>query len=137
MPDVFTAMGSALYSTLAAGTALTNKLGGTAIYSPIAPQGTNPPYVVYSFSAGSDDNSTPRRARSQVWTVKAVGTAGLKDAAEIDNLVDTLLHEQTLTVTGWANYWTARIQDICYSQEAGGVLYWHVGAQYRIRIAEP
>jgi len=136
MSDVFTAMGTALYSTLAAGTALTTKLGGTEIYNAIAPQGTTPPYVVFSYSGGGDDNTSPRRARSMVYTVKAVSTEGPRQAGEIDALVDTLLHLQPLTVTGWGNYWTARESDVSYSQEAGGVIYWHRGAQYRIRIAE-
>lgn len=141
MSDIINALGSALYSTLAAGTALTTKLGGTAIYNTLVPQGTDEPYVVYFLSAGGDDNSSPRRARSMVYTVKAVtadsdANSGLLQGAEIDSLLDDLLHEQTLTITGWGNYWTARTSDISYSQEAGGVLYWHSGGQYRIRIAE-
>ena len=136
MSDIITAMGSALFSTLAAGTALTTALGGTAIYLALAPQGTSPPYVIFNYSAGGDDNSSPRRARTQTWTVKAVSTTGMKNAAEIDNAVDALLHEQQLTVTGWDNYWMARTSDIAYAEQAGGALYWHVGGQYRIRLAE-
>ena len=135
MAEVFTAMGSALYSKLAAGTALTNKLGGTEIWDTLVPQGTDPPYVVFNFQAGGDDNTSPRRARSVMYQVKAISTASL-EAAEIDSLIDASLHEQTLTVTGWGNYWLARTTDVAYTQEAGGVLYWHRGGLYRIRIAE-
>jgi len=129
-------MGSALYSQLAAGTALVNKLGGTAIYNTDVPQGIAPPYVVFSFAGGGDDNTSPRRARTVVFTAKAVTTSGLRNAAEIDGLVDTLLHMKTLTVTGWGNYWTARTTDVAFAQEAGGIMYHHVGGQYRIRLAE-
>lgn len=135
MANLLNAMGSALYSTLAAGTALTTKLGGTAIYETLAPQGTAPPYVVLFMSAGGDDNDSPRRARSMVYTVKAVSTTGALDAVEIDAEVDTLLHLQTLTITGWGNYWTARVTDIAYNELAGGVMYYHRGGQYRIRVA--
>jgi hypothetical protein len=133
---IFTAMGSALYSKLAAGAALTSMLGGTAIYDTLAPQTQPTPWVVFFHSAGGDDNTSPRRARSLVYTVKAVSTVGSLEAGEIDDLVDTLLHEQTLTVTGWGNYWMARVADIAYTEESGGVLFWHRGGQYRIRIAE-
>ena len=136
MSDVFTAMGSALYSTLAAGTALVAKLGGTALYNTLVSQGVEPPYVVFFQSSGMDDNSSPRRARTMLWTVKAVSSTGLKQAAETDNLIDALLHQQTLTVTGWGCYWMARASDITYAEESGGQTYWNVGAQYRIRIAE-
>ena len=133
---IFTAMGSALYTKLAAGTALTAKLGGTAIYDTLAPQGTATPFVIFFQSAGGDDNTSPRRARSLVYTVKAVSSAGQLAAGEIDDLVDDLLHEQCRTVTGWGNYWRARVSDVAYAEESGGVLFWHRGGQYRIRIAE-
>jgi len=136
MSDLFSAMGSALFSQLAAGTALTTRLGGTAIYNTLVSQGITPPYVVFFQSSGYEDNSSPRRARTMLWTVKAVSATGLKDAAETDNLIDALLHEQTLTVTGWGCYWMARASDVAYADEAGGQTFWHVGAQYRIRIAE-
>ncbi len=55
----------------------------------------------------------------------------------MDDLIDGRLHGQTLTVDGWGNYWTARESDFTYHELVGGVLYWHRGAQYRIRIAEP
>ena len=137
MSSITTAMGSALFSQLAAGTALVNKLGGTAIYNTDVPQGTATPFVVFSYAGGGDDNSSPRRARTVVYTVKAVTTNGIRNAAEIDDLVDTLLHEQTLTVAGnWGNYWLTRTTDVAFAQEAGGKVYHHVGGQYRIRLAE-
>jgi hypothetical protein len=70
-----------------------------------------------------------------VYTVKAVDTTGALNATEIDTAVDTLLHLQTLTVTGWGNYWTARETDIAYNELVGGVMYYHRGGQYRIRVA--
>ena len=141
MAEIFTAMGSALYSQLAAGAALTTKLGGTAIYQNITPVGISTPYVIFSYSGGGDDNTSPRRARSPVYTVKVVtadtdGTSGAAFADETDALLDALLHSQTLTVTGWGNYATTRVGDIAFDQEAGGVLYYHRGGQYRVRIAE-
>lgn len=136
MAALTTAMGSAIYSLLAAGTALTNKLGGTAIYNTLAPQGVATPYVVFFLSGGTDDEDSPRRARTLLYTVKAVSTVGPLQAGEIEAEVDTLLHRGTLTITGWGNYWMARASDFAYSEMAGGTAHWHTGGQYRIRIAE-
>ena len=136
MTAIFNSMGSALFSALAGGAALVTALGGTAIYNTLAPQGASPPYVIFSHQAGGDDNTSPRRARSLVYLVKAVSSAGVLQAAEIDAEVDDLLHMGSLSVTGWGNYWTARETDVAYTEDSGGVLIWHTGGQYRIRIAE-
>lgn len=133
---ITTAMGSAIYGKLAAGTALTAKLGGTAIYNTLAPQGTACPYVIFSLVGGGDDNTSPRRARSTLWTVKAVSTVGPLEAGQIDDLVDDLLHQGALTVTGWGDYWMARESDFAFPETTGGVVYWHTGATYRVRVAE-
>ena len=71
----FPDLGSAIYATLAAGTALIGELGGTRIYEALAPQGQALPYVVYFRAGGGDDNSSPRRTRSEQWVVKGIGTA--------------------------------------------------------------
>ena len=129
--------GSALYSVLTGGTALVGKLGGTAIYNRLVPQGTACPYVLFFRSAATEQNSSPRRARDLIYTVKAVTQDDLKEAEDIDVEIDTLLHGAALTITGWGNYWTARETDISYLElGAAGVIYYHVGAQYRVRIAE-
>lgn len=135
--DLLQALGSALYSTLAGGSALIDRLGGTAIYNTVAPQGASLPYVVFFVSAGRDINSSPRRARDYVVTVKAVTDAGVKAATELDGEIDAILHDAELDITGWGNYWTMRESDIMYTEVGGNTLYWHVGGQYRIRVAEP
>lgn len=129
-------MGGAIYTALAAGTALVAELGGTAIWEALAPQGTSPPYVVYFHSGGGDDNDSPRRARSPLWTVKAVAETQQK-AKDIDDEIDALLHLSSLTLGSWYNYWMAREVDVRYTEPGpGGMVYWHYGGQYRIRIAE-
>lgn len=136
MANVFTTLGSALYTKLAAGTALITELGGTAIWDTLAPQDQSLPYLVFFYSGGGDENRSAKRARSLVYTVKAVAESKSK-AEAIDAEVDTLLHQQTLTISGWDNWWTARVADVAFVQSAGGVLHWHRGGQYRIRIVDP
>ena len=46
--SVFNALNAGIYTTLAAGTALTGALGGTAIYYQQAPEAAALPYVVFS-----------------------------------------------------------------------------------------
>ncbi len=129
-------MGGAIHTLLAAGTVLIAALGGTAIWETMAPQGTALPYVVYFHSGGGDDNDSPRRARSPLWTVKAIAETQAQ-AKELDDEVDALLHMHSLTLGSWYNYWMAREVDVCYAEPGpGGVVYWHWGGQYRIRIAE-
>ena len=130
------AIDDAVNSALVAGTALITALGGTAIYWRIADQGTPYPYVTFSKATGTEENSSPRRARRVMYTVMAVSDNPDK-AGDIDDEIDTLLHGATLTITGWGNYRTARETDIDYEEvtNAGQVVY-HRGGQYGIWIAE-
>ncbi|HUW11737.1 MAG TPA: hypothetical protein VM537_18545 [Anaerolineae bacterium] len=130
------AVGSALFSTLCAGTALIAKLGGTAIYNTVAYQGAAFPYVLFFKAAGVEANTSPRRVRKLVYVAKAVAQDDLQEAGEIDDLIDVLLHEQTLTVNGWGTYWSARDGDISYAEPGeGGVTYFHRGGMYRVWLA--
>jgi len=128
------ALETGLYTILSTNSALTTELGGTLIYNKQAPQDPGTKYVVFNWSGGGDENLTPHRTRNVVYTVQAVASTQA-DAATVDRLIDAALHEQTLTVSGWTNFWTAREDDINYvEQDAGGVPIYHVGAIYRIRI---
>lgn len=129
-------VGSALKSTLSAGTALTGELGGTAIYDTVAPQGTSAPYVVYAWSGGGTPNDGANRDYDAVWLVKGV-TTDQAQARRIDDAIDDLLHDGTLTATGWNNYWCAREADVRYAEPAtGGLVYWHYGGRYRVRFSK-
>lgn len=132
------AVDTALYGTLSAGTALTSQLAGTtSIYHGAAPRDSSLPYIIFSQSAGGDANDTPRRRKDLVYTIQAVSDASYRTAGLIDAAVDDLLHGQTLTVSGWTNFWTMREQDIEYIETADdGRRIFHVGGMYRIRLVE-
>ena len=130
------AVDDAVFNALAAGTALTTALGGTESYCQLATQGAALPYVVFFQSSGLDENSSPRRARRMMYTVKAVSD-DQDEAGDLDAYLDALLHESTLTVTGYGNYRTYRENDIEYvEQTLAGLTVYHRGAQYGIWIAE-
>ena len=100
----------------------------------LAPQGTNPPYVLFQWQGGGDVNDTPIRSRNVLYTVVGVAST-VEKAGAIDTDIDAALHNQTLTVTGWANYWLARETDIQFVDldEAGKVIY-RTGAIYRAML---
>jgi len=127
----------AMYTRLAGGTALITALGGTAIYNRRAPQGTARPYVIFFPMSGDDQNDSPRRAKDFVYAVKAVADS-MSTAETVDDTVDALLHDSTLSVTDWGCYWMMRENDITpYPEDVGGgQTIWHAGGQYRVRLAE-
>lgn len=130
------AVETALYTKLSGGTALTGLLGGTAIYNAVVTQGTALPYAVFFESSGGDDNSSPRRARSLLYTAKGVAERAYT-ANAIDEAMDALLHEGALSITGWNDYWVMRETDVAYEEKlANGNVVYHRGGQYRIRISE-
>ena len=134
------AVDDALYSVLSAGTALTALLGGTAIYNALGPRGTATatyPLVIFTKSAGTDDNDSPRRTKSLLYQATGISAKGKKEAEDIDNAIDTLLHDAALSVTGWSEYWVRRESDISYVEQIpGGKVLWHEGGLYRVRIQD-
>lgn len=136
MAGVIEAVETAIFGKLAGGATLITEIGGTAIYNRIAPPDTALPYVIFQWQGGGDENLTPSRMRNQVYTVKAVA-ATLVKAADIDEQIDALLHDQTLTVSGWANFWMAREGDIAYHElEVDNKPVFHTGGMYRIRLGQ-
>jgi hypothetical protein len=128
---------TALYSRLSGGTALTGALGGTAIYNTVVPVNATFPACVFQLQGGGDENITPKRSKSLLYTVKAVSATSAKAAGVIDAEIDTLLHGKPITVTGYTNFWLFRESDISYAEPNGaGGYYWHVGGVYRIRLAQ-
>ena len=123
-----------LYGALAAGTALISTLGGTAIYNGIAPRDAALPYVVFSLASGLEENLTPTESQRLVYLVKGVATT-LLQAGTIADQVYALLHNQTLTVSGATNFWTARESILAYTEvEPTGATVGHAGGEYLIRI---
>ncbi len=132
--SVYNALNTGLFNALKGGTALISALGGTAIYYGMAPRGRALPYVVWSYQYSSPDNMTPSESTTQLVYVRAyAATAG--QAGTIDALISDLLHKQTLTVTGYTNFWSARETEFAFpEQDEAGVVTWTTGAYYRIRL---
>ncbi len=123
------ALNTAIYSTI--GGTVTN--AGTAVYYLTAPDNQALPYVIWDYVADQDENFDANRTKNSLVFIRAF--AATPQAAEaIDAQIDAKLHLQTLTVTGWTNFWTAR--ENAYSSEStdqAGRRVYMSGAEYRIR----
>lgn len=130
------ALETAIYSTLAAGTALTTTLGGTAIYNNLAPRDKALPYVIFSQQSGREDDETPRRTLTFRYLVKGVANS-MSAAGTVADQVDTLLHDNALSVSGWTNYWMHRETTVRYIETTdAGEHIGHAGAVYTVRLSE-
>ena len=136
MPDV-DELSNALHDALAADGTLTAALSAaTAIYEIIAKKGVDLPYCIYQHMAGGDENLIPSRMVNEVWLVKGVASS-LSSAKTIATAIDGVLHKQTLTVSGWTNFWTAREGAVKYAEvDEDGKPTYHRGGLYRIRLGE-
>lgn len=104
---------AALYTKLSGSTALTSLLGGTAeIYSVSASEQAVFPYVVFSVQGGGDDNLDARRTKNLVYFIRAYSKVTKAEAGTIDAVLDTVLHGQSISPSGWNNYWLAREEDL-------------------------
>lgn len=129
---------TAIYDALTGEPAITNLLAGTAsVYNRQAPHGASYPLIIFQHQGGGDENKSPHRSRNMVYLIKGITTTGLTDSGAIDAQVDTLLHLQSLTVSGWTNFWLARESPVRYvEQAADGNAYYHAGGLYRVRLAQ-
>lgn len=136
MTDIMGAMGTAIYSKLSGGTALTTALGGTAIYADQAPDGTSLPYVIFNHMAGGPENITPRDYRSHLWFVRAY--AATRGSANVyDGHISDLLHKGSLTVSGWTAFWLVREEDFSLIENLpNGNKVYMAGATYHVRLSE-
>lgn len=124
-----------MYVKLSGNADIITKLGGTAIWNLVIPEEESLPAIVFSHAAGGDENLTNIRSGNYVFLVKAVSATSLKEAGEVDDLVTACLHDVTLTVSGWANFWCMRENEVRYHEIGpGGEQYFHAGAYYRVQI---
>lgn len=130
------AVAEALKTTLEGGTALAGAMGGTYVYYGLAPDGDAVPYVIFNLQSGAEENATPTDSERRTYLVKAVAdTVG--SAQVLAGHVDDLLHKQTLTCAGYANFYTARQTLVEYIEVLPDMRrYGHAGGMYLVRVEE-
>lgn len=132
-------LNQAILNKLKANASLTALLanGTASIYSLQAPDNATLPYVVFSHQGGGDENLDAHRTKNTVKYIRAYSQVSEAQAGSIDAQIDASLHLQTLSVSGWANFWTAREEDItAVENPPSGQKIYAVGGLYRIRIED-
>lgn len=132
---------SALYTRLTSGTALGALLAaGTAgIYHRLAPEGQDPPYVVFAKQSRIPERTIGGGGvayEDAIYLVKGVAESpSALVAGSIAAAIDTLLDNHALTVTGYTTLTCHRDQDVDYVESGpGGQVIQHRGALYRIQV---
>lgn len=131
-------LNQSIYNKLA-GTAITSLLasGTASIFSLQARDNAPLPYLVYSIQGGGDENLTPHRTKNIVLFIRAYSQVSEAQAGSIDAQIDAAMHLQTLSVTGWSNFWTAREEDLtAVNILDNGNKIWMSGGFYRIKIED-
>lgn len=132
--SVYNLLNDGIFDKLAAGTALTTLLGGTAIYLEMAPDEQAYPFVVFSHPASGPENINAASLRSQLVQVVGFGTTPMQ-AGSIDAAVSALLDRGTVAVTGYETIWCVRETDFTFMEILpNNERVYAAGAQYRIRL---
>jgi hypothetical protein len=124
------ALNTAIYSRLAG----TYTSAGTKVYYLQAPDNAALPYIVFDYVASRDENMTQNRTKDCSMFIRAYGTTP-GQAGTIDGQIDGRLHNVTLTVSGYTNFWTMRENAYSLSEvDASGRKTFMAGADYRVRL---
>lgn len=124
---------TALYSSLTAASGLTS-LVGTKIYNLQAPPGAALPYVVFYLASGLIPNIVQRDTLDFVY--RAEGLASTRASAEaIQQQIYAALHESTLTISGWSNYWLACETITSLFENVEGDPRWRYIGDYRVKAS--
>ena len=123
---------TAVYSTLNIATITNAALGG--VFNTHAPQGTEPPYVVFQAMSKIDDYfAYTGRGAEAIYMVKAVARSPWpKEAGDIDTKIDAAMQNASLSITDHSLIECRRESDIYLVEDLDGVIYQHIGGLYRV-----
>lgn len=128
-------MSQAIYNKLTQGAELIALLAGnTSVYHLQAPTSAKLPYVIFNLQGGGAENINRSDMRNLVYFVRGYADTALK-AGNIDAQICLLLHNKSLTVTGYTNYWIARETDLAIVENPpNNKPIYMAGGLYRIRL---
>ena len=123
---------TAVYSALNIATITNAALGG--VFNTHAPQGTEPPYVVFQAMSKIDDYfAYTGRGAEAIYMVKAVARSPWpKEAGDIDTKIDAAMQTASLSITDHSLIECRRESDIYLVEDLDGVIYQHIGGLYRV-----
>lgn len=110
---------------------------GSGPFHQVVPQTTAAfPRIIFDIESDRDENDTPTRAKDILFSVKVISATGFKQANNILDACDALLHDGTFALTGWHPYWLMRESSTprrADPREGGGYFY-QTGATYRLKV---
>ena len=123
---------TAIFNVLNVASVTNEATGG--VFNGVAPQGTEPPFVVFSAMSKTDDYfAYSERGGQAVYMVKAIDRSPWpKSAGDIDTQIDSVMQDASLSITGHSLISCRREEDIYLVEDLAGVMYQHVGGLYRI-----
>jgi len=123
---------TAIFSTLNVASVTNEATGG--VFNSVAPQGAEPPFVVFQAMSKTDDYfAYTGRGAEAVYMVKTIAQSPWpKSAGDIDTQVDSVMQDASLSITGFSLLSCRREEDIYLVEDQEGVIYQHVGGLYRI-----
>ena len=123
---------TAVYAVLNVASVTNEATGG--VYNTMAPDGVEPPFVVFQAMAKTDDYfAYSERGGAAVYMVKAITrSVWPKEAGEIDTQIDSVMQDASLSVSGHSLISCRREEDIYLVEDQSGVIYHHIGGLYRI-----
>jgi hypothetical protein len=123
---------TAIYSVLNV-EAVTNEATG-GVFNGIAPQGTEPPFVVFQAMSKVDDYfSYTGRGGAAIYMIKAIDRSiWPKTAGDIDTQIDSVMQDASLSITGHTLLMCRRESDLYLVEDQAGMVYQHIGGLYRI-----
>ena len=135
MSGVLNLVSTALYSKFTGDTTLKALMAtNTSFYAIKAPKDAVYPFLVWSLLYGGPENITPSDLQDHLYFIRAYATTAIS-AGNIHARVASLLHKQTLAVTGFTNIWLALEEEYEGEEilQTGNTVYMR-GGGYRIRL---
>ena len=124
---------TAVYAVLNVASVTNEATGG--VFNLLAPQGIEPPFVVFQAMSKVDEywSFTGGRGGSAISMVKAISRSPWpKEAGDIDTEIDSVMQDASLSVTGHSLLTCRRESYIYLTEDLNGVIYNHVGGLYRV-----
>jgi hypothetical protein len=131
------AVEAGLYTKLTGDATLTALLsGGTAsVFYGVAPDGADPPYLVFNEQTDTPDYTFTQKARDNLlYQVKGI-TSGpsAKTAGSIAERIESVLTDTALTVSGKTLLYLRKESGVHYPEVDQGRVFHHRGGLYRIQ----
>ena len=127
MANDITALGSAIYTLL-------DTSATVSIYNQRAPQGSTPPYGIFSRQSAVDEYTFTSAGVGADYAVKCVSNRVWPgEAAEIYQGLHAIMQNGALSVTGFLLLRNERGSTFEFQDREG---FWHVGGLYRVEVQE-